>query len=281
MEISILTAAAARWAPFILVAYFAAICLEMSIQGLLKKSLYDMDDTINNLITFFVNRMAGGIGGAFFFATLSYCSPFAFWHFSGMPGIILTFVLVDFLYYFQHWCFHSFAFLAPFHDVHHTSDKYNYSTALRACILLPFVNPIFYVPAVLIGAEPVTVIVCFTAIQVYQFFLHSELIPSLGIFEGFLNTASAHRVHHGNKPRQFTKNLGGVLMLWDKIFSTYTAENEKLKYGIKGMSVEHNFFVSQVQPFVHFAKRLQAGNSNTANGVRLPKWQLVCCKVLK
>lgn len=200
--------------------------------------------------------MTGGLGGAFMFSMLALTEHFALWKLHGVGGWIATFIIVDFLFYVQHRCFHTDTILAPFHEIHHTSLHYNLTTTLRASVVLPWINPLFYFPAVLVGCEPLAVILCFSLIQVYQFFLHTQFVPSLGLLEGLINTPSAHRVHHGDKPAQYNSNLGGVFLIWDRFFRSYMAEPEKLRYGVSGVPMEKNFFIAQVKPFANYSKRL-------------------------
>lgn len=254
MQVDMLSQIAQRLAPLILLTYMVFMCVEISLDYILKKKYYELNDTLHNLIMFFVNRMTGGLGGAFMFAMLSFCQH-SLWKFTGVTGWIATFLIVDFLFYVQHRCFHSDTIFAPFHEIHHTSQHYNLTTTLRASVLLPWLNPLFYFPAVLLGCDPLNVIVCFSLIQVYQFFLHTQFVPSFGALEGILNTPSSHRVHHGNERDQYESNLGGVLLIWDRLFGSYMAEPDSLSYGIKGLAVENNFFIAQVKPFVGFYKR--------------------------
>ncbi len=255
MQPDALTVSAQKLIPFILMAYVVCICIEMVIGKLIARKLYDFDDTLHNLVMFFVNRMMGGLGGAFMFAILAGVANYVPWKLTGTIGIVATFLIVDLLFYLQHRVFHSDSIFAPFHEIHHTSEQYNFTTTLRASVFLPFINPIFYAPAILFGCDPVTVIICFSLIQVYQFFLHTQLIPHLGPFEGLVNTPSTHRVHHGNRREQYESNLGGVLLVWDRIFRSYAVEKPDLVFGIKGSKPEANFFVAQVKPFVCYAKR--------------------------
>ena len=242
--------------PFVLLIFAVSICLEMLVAMLLNRKLYDFDDTLHNLVMFFANRMMGGLGGAFMFAMLAAAAQFVPWKLSGTVGGILTFLIVDLLYYLQHRVFHSDTIFAPFHEVHHTSEQYNLTTTLRASVFLPFVNPLFYAPAMLLGCDPPAVIVCFALIQIYQLFLHTQLVPPIALLEGIINTPSAHRVHHGNKRSQYESNLGGVLLVWDRLLGTYRRETDDLIFGMKGVKPEKNYFVAQVSPFVVYAKRI-------------------------
>ncbi len=248
--------AAQKMIPLVLLVFACSIVIEMAVAKLLNRKLYDFDDTLHNLLMFFANRMMGGLGGAFMFSTLITVSRFIPWKLSGAIGFLVTFLIIDLLYYLQHRAFHTDTMFAPFHEVHHTSEHYNLTTTLRASVFLPFINPLFYVPAVLFGCGPLEIIVCFSIIQIYQLFLHTQLIPSMGFLEGILNTPSAHRMHHGNKQWQYECNLGGVTVFWDRLLGTYRQESADLIFGIAGVKQENNFFVAQVSPFVVYIKRL-------------------------
>jgi sterol desaturase/sphingolipid hydroxylase (fatty acid hydroxylase superfamily) len=255
METYTLTLCAQRLAPLILLTYMVCICIEMTISSVRASHLYELDDTVHNLVMFFANRMMGGLGAAFMLAVLTTAEHIVPWKIGGPFAGVACFLIVDFLFYVQHKCFHSDTLFAPFHEVHHTSPHYNLTTTLRASVFLPWINPIFYLPAVLAGCDSVSVIVCFSLIQVYQFFLHTQLVGSIGMFEGILNTPSAHRVHHGRERSQYESNLGGVFLFWDRIFNTYAKERPSLLFGIRGVESEGNYFVAQVKPFVHYFKR--------------------------
>ncbi|MBC7866713.1 MAG: sterol desaturase family protein, partial [Gloeobacteraceae cyanobacterium ES-bin-316] len=89
---------------------------------------------------------------------------------------------------------------------------------------------------------------------VYQFVLHTEAIGKLGFLEGIINTPSAHRVHHGSNKIYLDKNFGGFLMIWDKLFGTYTSETEKVKYGITTGFVSYNPFKLIFHGFIDLFK---------------------------
>lgn len=243
-------------APLILAVYLVCISLEMMADSILKRGWYKTDDTIANLVMFFINRLTGVAAGTFMLVLLGVAHHLSPLRIDGAPGAVITFLIVDFLFYVQHKCFHANDFLAAFHEVHHSSQHYNLTTTLRASFMLPLINPFFYLPAAVIGCDPLAIVLSFTFIQVYQFFLHTQSIPALGIFEGYLNTPSAHRVHHSQEREHYKSNLGGIFLVWDRIWDTYCPEPEVLKFGVKG--VEHeNFWVAQIRPFVSMVTRSQ------------------------
>jgi len=96
---------------------------------------------------------------------------------------------------------------------------------------------------------------------VYQFFLHTEFIDSMGPLEGVIDTPSAHRVHHGSNPIYIDKNFGGVFVIWDKIFGTYQPETEKVQYGLTTGFVSYNPFVLVLQGFADLLKGKKLNNA--------------------
>ncbi len=161
-------------------------------------------------------------------------SAVALFHLETTPlTAVLSVILVDFLYYWDHRCSHVFRPIwAISHSVHHSSETYNQTVALRVSFIDGFISPWFYLPAVLIGFDPLLVLASFGFILGYQQWIHTETIGRLKWFDAWLNTPANHRVHHGVQPQYIDKNYGAVLMLWDQLFGTYVAEDETVKYGL-------------------------------------------------
>jgi sterol desaturase/sphingolipid hydroxylase (fatty acid hydroxylase superfamily) len=139
----------------------------------------------------------------------------------------------DFFYYWFHRFSHEIRFLWNFHVVHHSSNYYNLSVAVRQSWFGNLVNWVFYIPIALMGFP----LAAFTTIHglnlVYQFWIHTKYIKKLPAwFELVFNTPSHHRVHHGVNDLYLDKNYGGILIIWDRIFGTFVEESEEPKYGI-------------------------------------------------
>lgn len=143
----------------------------------------------------------------------------------------LTFLGVDFGYYWFHRMSHEVNIIWAAHQVHHSSEDYNLSTALRQSVLQLYTSWIFYCPlALFIPPSVFAVHIQFNLL--YQFWIHTEVINNLGPLELILNTPSHHRVHHGRNRYCIDKNYGGTLIVWDRIFGTFEAENERVTYGL-------------------------------------------------
>lgn len=180
---------------------------------------------------------------------------------------IAAFVIVDLSYYGYHRASHRLLGLWMMHHSHHSSPRYNFSTAIRLNWLAKFITPLFFAPLVLAGFSADVVVASIALGLVYQLFLHTEAIPPLGRIEGLLlNTPSAHRVHHGSNPHYIDRNFGGVFIVWDRLFGTYEPECERVRYGVTTGFVGHNPLVIQFGPLFRLLRggfRQEADESRT------------------
>jgi sterol desaturase/sphingolipid hydroxylase (fatty acid hydroxylase superfamily) len=149
---------------------------------------------------------------------------------------ILCFVLDDFFYYVFHRTAHRCRWFWASHVIHHSSQHYNLSTAVRQTWTgnLSF-SFIFHMPLFFIGFPPAMVFFCGGLNLVYQFWIHTEAIDKCpNWFEAVFNTPSHHRVHHAINPRYLDSNYAGVFIIWDKMFGTFIAESaaDPCRYGL-------------------------------------------------
>lgn len=138
----------------------------------------------------------------------------------------------DFTWYFYHKSGHKINLFWGAHIIHHQSEDYNYSVAFNLTPFQVFVRVMFWSLMPIIGFSAKMVLGTHLVIGLYQFLLHTPLIPKLGIIEEFMVTPSHHRVHHGSNERYLDKNYGGVLIVWDRLFGTFQREDEEVSYGI-------------------------------------------------
>jgi sterol desaturase/sphingolipid hydroxylase (fatty acid hydroxylase superfamily) len=145
---------------------------------------------------------------------------------------VLLFFADDFSYYWFHRVSHESRFFWASHVVHHSSQHYNLSTALRQTWVPMTYFPFWlWMPAV--GFEPWMVLLAQAWSLIYQFWIHTERIRKLPRpLEAVLNTPSHHRVHHGSNEVYLDRNYGGILIVWDKLFGTYAPEGERVRYGL-------------------------------------------------
>jgi len=158
----------------------------------------------------------------------------AFW--TTLPGWLLALVFYDFCYYWLHRMGHEVAVLWAAHVVHHQSQAYNLSTALRQTSSGALLGWVFYLPMAVAGVPPLVFGIVALVDLLYQFWVHTEHVPRLGWFDRWFCSPSNHRVHHAVNDRYLDKNYGGILIVWDRLFGTFRDEDpaEPCVYGTRG-----------------------------------------------
>jgi sterol desaturase/sphingolipid hydroxylase (fatty acid hydroxylase superfamily) len=145
---------------------------------------------------------------------------------------VLLFFADDFSYYWFHRISHESRFFWASHVVHHSSQHYNLSTALRQT-WVPMTYFPFWIWMPAVGFEPWMALLAQAWSLIYQFWIHTERVRRLPPFlESFLNTPSHHRVHHGSNQVYLDRNYGGILIIWDRLFGTWEPEGERVRYGL-------------------------------------------------
>lgn len=159
----------------------------------------------------------------------------AFW--LSLPGWLLALLFYDLCYYWLHRMGHEVGVLWAAHAVHHQSQAYNLSTALRQTSSGVLLGWIFYLPMALAGVPPLVFAVVGLIDLLYQFWVHTEQVKKLGWFDRWFCAPSNHRVHHAVNERYLDRNYGGILIVWDRIFGTYKTEDdeEPCIYGTRGL----------------------------------------------
>jgi len=141
-------------------------------------------------------------------------------------------VAVDLLYYVYHRFSHRVNIGWMSHVVHHQSEEYNLAVALRQAWFAQFISWIFYLPLAVLGVPVEVWMLSYAANLLYQFWIHTRLIGTLGPMEWVMNTPSHHRVHHGTNPEYIDKNYAGIFIVWDRLFGTFAPEIDPPVYGV-------------------------------------------------
>jgi len=185
---------------------------------------------LGHQITGIINRLLiQGVMASFIWQYRIFTIPNEWWTY---PALFLG---LEFCYYWYHRASHEVFLMWATHSTHHSPNEMTLSAAYRLG-WLPFLSFtwVFFLPLVLIGFSPIAVFTMLSINLMYQFWLHTKLIPRLGFLEGIINTPSAHRVHHASNPMYLDKNYGGILMIFDRMFGTYIPEdpNTEIVYGL-------------------------------------------------
>lgn len=223
---------------FSLPVFALLIALEWAYSWKTGRSTYRINDAISSLSQGVLSQAVAVCTKLFqiglytlVFTKLAVFPKLAWW--GSAAGWLAAIVLFDFCDYWLHRAGHEIAILWAAHVVHHQSEDFNLSTALRQESFVPLFGWIFYVPMALLGVPPKQFALAGLIVLLYQFWIHTEHIGKLGWFDRIFSSPSNHRVHHAINPQYINKNYGGMLVIWDRMFGTFAEENEDCVYGTK------------------------------------------------
>ncbi len=149
-------------------------------------------------------------------------------------AFLALFVMRDFVYYWVHRAEHQVRILWASHMVHHSSTEFTFVTAVRLPWTEALYKPAIYLWAPLVGFHPVASAAMGALVLLVGQVQHTEIAHRRTILDWVLVTPSSHRVHHGSNRIYLDRNFGSVLIVWDRIFGTYQAETETVRYGLTG-----------------------------------------------
>ncbi|MFT4778952.1 MAG: sterol desaturase/sphingolipid hydroxylase (fatty acid hydroxylase superfamily) [Flavobacteriales bacterium] len=248
--------------------FFALIGVELVVDAFQKKksgkSFYRLNDALTNISCGVIDQSTGVFAKVL--TVTVYVVVFTF--FESLRGYdiagnwltyLLCFVAVDFAYYWSHRLSHQVNLFWTGHVVHHQSEEYNLSVALRQGAFQKMFMFWIYLPLAMVGFPPEWFVLSIGFNLLYQFWIHTEFVNKMGVFEYVFNTPSHHRVHHGRNPKYIDKNHAGVFIIWDKMFGTFKEEEERPTYGITRPLETFNPVMAHVRPFselYHDTKRV-------------------------
>jgi len=216
--------------------FFALIALEYLVGRARGRHNYRLNDAVNSLslgvmsqvIGLFTKLLAVGIYAAVHSVAAIWQLPADQWWVWA-----LAIVAYDFCYYWNHRLGHESAVFWAAHVVHHQSQEYNLSTALRQTSSGALLGWVFYLPMAVIGFPVEVFAVAAIVNLLYQYWIHTEQIGSLGWFDRWFGSPSNHRVHHAVNDCYIDRNYGGITMAWDRLFGTFVEERDKCVYGTR------------------------------------------------
>lgn len=212
--------------------FFGLIALEYAVGRARGRNTYRLDDAVTSIglgmlsqvSAVFTRLLRIGIYTAVYSA-IALVPDTGFWTSAG--GWLLALLFYDFCYYWHHRFGHTCALFWAAHVVHHQSQDYNLSTALRQTSSGALFGWVFYLPMALAGVPPLVFGVVALVDLLYQYWIHTQQIGKLGWFDRVFASPSNHRVHHAVNDRYLDKNYGGILILWDRLFGSYADEDDQ------------------------------------------------------
>jgi alkylglycerol monooxygenase len=241
--------------------FLLAIIIELLVNWRKQAGVYRSNDAINSISAGMLDTTTGYftkflplLAWGFVLENFAMIDMPLAWFDASPRGIALwvaAAIAWDFFYYWFHRFSHEVSILWAAHAVHHQSEEYNLSTALRQTSTSFLFGWIFYLPMFLAGF-PLEVIVTVNAVNlIYQFWVHTRLIGRLGLLEKVLMTPSHHRVHHAQNERYIDKNYGGMLIVWDRLFATFEPESDDdpVIFGVRKPLASWNPFWANFQVY--------------------------------
>ncbi|CEK10057.1 sterol desaturase family protein [Legionella hackeliae] len=230
--------------------FLISMAIEYVISVVQKKQLYRLNDFTNNISCGILEQVTMlPLKGLLIFSYHYFYQHFSVFEISP-HSIVAWFLLwlgVDFCYYWFHRASHRCNFLWTGHAVHHQSEYYNLSVALRQGMVQTLCSWVIYLPLAFLGFPTWMFLLVVSANTLYQFWIHTQLIQRMGWFEVIFNTPSHHRVHHGKNPEYIDKNYAGSLIIWDKLFGTFQKETIPADYGTTEPLASWNPFFANVK----------------------------------
>ena len=247
-------------------AFVLLVLIEMAAWRITGKGRYETRDSAASLVMGLGSQIAPLFGGAAL-TLAAFMAAYKFRLFD-IPNtwwaVALCFVLDDLRYYWWHRISHERRWFWASHVIHHSSQHYNLTTALRQTWTGQVIGALlFKTPLVFLGFHPLMVAFVGGVNLIYQFWIHTELIDRLGPLEWIFNTPSHHRVHHATNPRYLDSNYAGALIIWDRMFGTFVPESreEKCRYGIVKNLGTFNPLIISFHEWIGILKDLRSAKS--------------------
>ena len=260
--------------------FVLTLIIEILISSKKNMNSYTFKDAAASITMGLGNVFIGVFAKALVLAALTYVYmnfrfftiPFSWW------AWLLVFFADDLCYYWFHRISHENRFFWASHVVHHSSKRYNLSTALRQTWSGSFTSFVFWLPMVLLGFHPVMILAQMSISLVYQYWIHTELIDKMpSWFEAVFNTPSHHRVHHATNPQYLDRNHAGILIIWDKMFGSFEPEIEKPVYGLVKNIETHNPVKIAFLEWYYLGKDMISSKTTAANKIKYllkpPGWK--------
>ncbi len=241
---------------FMILFFVTFIVGEMVVSAYQTTKLYEIKDTLTNMflaiLTFIAIISVKGI----VFVWFSFAYEHRIFDLAKEPWYLAVFywaaliLFNDFMFYVFHWIAHKSRFFWALHVAHHNSEQYNLTVSIRGLFLLQVFKFPLWTVMPWFGFSPIDVFFTDSIVYFYQFWVHTKLIGKLGVLEEFMQTPVNHSLHHSNDPELLNKNLGGIFIIWDKMFGTFKKTDEEIVYGIPNNIETQNPWVVGMHEFV-------------------------------
>lgn len=215
--------------------YIIVIGAEIIFSYVYQKQYYTTKGIIANIYLSALNFSLDILIRGVCLLVLNYFYTFKFTEIQNVYAYWIVLIIAqDFMFYWLHRVDHYCRIFWAVHITHHSSEEFNLTVGFRSSVFQPLYRFIYFIPLALFGFKGIDIMFIYAATQIYGILIHTKTINKLGFLEWFMSTPSHHRVHHGSNVKYLDKNMGMLLIIWDKMFGTFVAEdkNEKVVYGL-------------------------------------------------
>lgn len=217
--------------------YLAVIGVEILLSHIHLRKYYNLRDTLVNVYLCLINGGIDLLFRAVYVVILIWFYEMRFVDFSNSLVIYWAalFILEDLVFYVEHRVDHYCRLFWAVHVTHHSSEEFNLTTGFRSSVLQPIYRFIYFIPLALLGFHPLDIVFMYSLTQIYGILVHTRYIQKMPKwFEAVFVSPSHHRVHHASNVRYLDKNMGMVLIIWDRLFGTFQEElpNDPVRYGL-------------------------------------------------
>jgi sterol desaturase/sphingolipid hydroxylase (fatty acid hydroxylase superfamily) len=219
--------------------YLLVIGLEILLSNMRQQPSYTLKDTVQNIYLMLLNGVLDLVFRSIYIGvilTFFYEHRLGEMH-TGWLYWLLLLMAEDFMYYWLHRVDHQCRLFWATHVTHHSSEQFNLTVGFRSSVMEPLYRFVYFIPIAALGFKPLDIALVYSATQIWGILVHTEKIHKLGWLEYVLVTPSHHRVHHASNPKYLDKNMGMLLIIWDKLFGTFQPElpeeeYQPVKYGL-------------------------------------------------
>ncbi|HMP91740.1 MAG TPA: sterol desaturase family protein [Phnomibacter sp.] len=211
--------------------YVIVIGLEILLSNYQNRKIYTWKDTLANIYLMLLNSGIDLLFRSVYVVALVLAfnnrvgqinTPWVYW--------LVLILSIDMMYYWLHRLEHEVRLFWAVHVTHHSSEHFNFTVGFRSSVFQPLYRFIFFMPLAFVGFKAVDILFIHSAIQTWGILVHTKMINKMGILEWFLVTPSHHRVHHASNALYLDKNMGMLLIIWDKLFGTFQPELSEQAY---------------------------------------------------
>lgn len=213
--------------------YALLIGLEMLMSYIHNRHYYTAKGTLMNIYLSALNMGLDILLRGVCLLVIGYFFPYHFFEIKNPFWYWFVLVIAeDFMFYWLHRIDHYCRFFWAVHITHHSSEEFNLTVGFRSSVFQPLYRFVWFIPLSLLGFKGIDIMFVYAATQIYGILIHTRFVGKLGPLEWIFSTPSHHRVHHGSNVAYLDRNMGMMLIIWDRMFGTFTEEKEEVKFGL-------------------------------------------------